>query len=287
MRSAKAAPALFGLALALGASGCGLANLVDLPGDLLRSHRERPVALSAAGPDAGPVERALHGAARGTGQPGLLVDTPDPADDLKRRARACDTGDGAACAALGGLFVYVLGEADLGLSLWERACEAGVNDACGDAADLHARPDGRWRDEARAQLLARRACRIHSRRPHACALAASWTRTPGEWLENVPPDIRYLLLDRGCELHDPDSCAGAAALVETRQDTFGRLAAYYARGGPRGEPGPGSPWRARPPRSAGSRRHRAATARPTPSRSRNAHCCARCAASSRRPRRAS
>lgn len=185
--------------------------------------------------EAGPIEAALYRLARQRGRESLLLETEEPAHDLQLRARACDRGDAAACAGVAGLFVHFLGDPTLGLRLWLDACDAGIATACTRAAERIGSDYAPEYDRRRARDLYRRGCTAEALDASGCLFAAEPDRialldwNPREVSEfEQRPDLRFLYLDRACELCDERAChAIRSDFRDPKGEAAVQLLAYY------------------------------------------------------------
>jgi hypothetical protein len=222
-----------GLALVAG-TACNvmdLAGLGQMPSDLARAaadrkRQERPITY---GESPGPVEAALYDHARKIEQPGLLIDTDDPADDLKLLARRCDGGEIPACARIADSFIDWLGAPEVGGLAEQQACEGGDAERCGRLGALpppgesfrggRGRPRQAWEHYLAACLAPQpvvRACRWAAavvngpggalRAPHAAEIVG--TGGPGTGLY---PEY-WACEDRACLLGDREACAWLRSL---------------------------------------------------------------------------
>lgn len=204
------------------------------PSDGARAERMRQHVASPA-LEAGPVEAALHRLARERGREALLIETEEPTHDLRLRARACDRADAASCTRVAVLFVHFLGDPTLGLRLWLDACDAGIATACTRAAERIGSDYAQEYDRRRARDLYRRGCTPDALDASGCLLAAEPDRIarfdwgPREVSEFDPrPDLRFLYLDRGCELGDERACQAVWGDFRDRQgEAAAQILAYY------------------------------------------------------------
>ena len=226
--------------LGLASSGCSLANLVRMPGDLVAAARSRPI---TRGSSLGPVEAELYRASDEKGVAELfLIDTQAEKNDLKLRARHCDEGDEPACGGrLAALFLHNLSRRELAVSLLERACSASDGDACFQVAVmaekeeiLHANDHPRPKPDERVQVFYDRGCEAGD--PRACLEAGTRTwdyeRSKGHVVRPmIESDLgrRLAQLDRGCKGGVVEACERARVLVSSpwRGLADPQLFAYY------------------------------------------------------------
>jgi hypothetical protein len=229
--------ALAGLALAAG-SGCSIslpAGLLYLPADLLSwwSDARQPITYAA---NPGPLEAALYEHAQEQGELGLLIDTPDSADDLKLLARRCEGGDDApACTRLADTALDWLGAVQLGELAELAACRAGAAERCTllfAAGGTQVYPGGRGRRSAWEFYL--RACLAREPIVRACRFAAAavsdvYYPTSVKWFDDIgwdglsdterqPWPEYWACEDRACVLGDRQACASLAEVFSRSAD---------------------------------------------------------------------
>ena len=133
-----------------------------------------------------------------------------PADRLKAinlRRSACDKGDTNACSNLGWMLQTgsLPTKADLkeALSLYQKACDGGNGFGCGNLGMMLADGNGLEKDDKRALGLLHTGCEGGA--GDACRYLSEF-HLKGRAGLNVNPVAASLLLKRGCEFGDKQSC---------------------------------------------------------------------------------
>jgi hypothetical protein len=207
-------------------------GLLALPGDLLRLPFDyrRAARSITRNPAPGPLEGALYTYADANGLRPLLLDTPQPRNDLKLITRRCDSGEAAACDRIADLFIHDLGDFEIGQLAERQACAAGDTARCLrlPAPQPPGAPfsGGRGRRTALGYYLD--ACLAPVPIARACRWAANVAPPVAPRIGFVRPAMEdWACEDRACLLGDGAACEALARDFSEPYETVPALTRFY------------------------------------------------------------